>query len=406
MLQEIQAQLRSVDPSELFSSSSQEKGCKIDMIAGTMDIEEGLMFDHSEPWRHSSLKSAEVSRELEPDPPRWGKMPLNSKIAVRQSAMSPDDNLQKISVIIPIYNEEENIDPLIEALYRVLRDIGHKFEIIAVNDGSTDGSYAKLSAAASEHPEFKVVNFRRNFGQTAAIMAGIDYASGDVFVFIDADLQNDPSDIPRLLSKLEDGYDVVSGWRKDRQDSPIRRNFVSRIANTLISRVSGVHLRDYGCTLKAYRSDVIRSVRLYGEMHRFIPIYAKWMGARIAEIPVLHHPRRHGESKYGLERILKVLLDLIVIKFLDRYFMKPIYVFGGFGVLSIIVSFLSFGLMLFLKFAKGMSMIITPLPLFTAMTLLVGIISILMGLLAEMVVRTYFESQQRAAYHVRNVLNE
>jgi dolichol-phosphate mannosyltransferase len=330
----------------------------------------------------------------------------NSDIVGGQLASESNDKFQKISVIIPIYNEEENIDPLVDALYRVLRNIGSEFEIVAVNDGSTDCSYAKLSAAASVHSEFKVVNFRRNFGQTAAIMAGIDYASGDVFVFIDADLQNDPDDIPRLLSKLGEGYDVVSGWRKDRQDSPIRRNLVSRVANALISRVSGVYLRDYGCTLKAYRSDVIRSVRLYGEMHRFIPIYAKWMGARITEIPVMHHPRRHGESKYGLERIFKVLLDLIVIKFLDRYFMKPIYVFGGFGVVSIMLSFVSFALMLFLKFVEGMSMIITPLPLFTAMTLLIGIISILMGLLAEMVVRTYFESQQRAAYHVRSVLNE
>lgn len=316
------------------------------------------------------------------------------------------DKPQKLSIVVPIYNEEDSIEPLLAALYRVLRNIGLQFEIIAVNDGSTDQSFLRLSRAASVHPELKVVNFRRNFGQTAAIMAGIDHAAGDVLVFIDADLQNDPEDIPRLLNKLDEGYDVVSGWRKDRQDSPIRRNLVSRVANLLISRVSGVHLRDYGCTLKAYRSDVVRNVRLYGEMHRFIPIYAKWMGARITELPVMHYPRRHGKSKYGLERIFKVLLDLIVIKFLDRYFMKPIYIFGGFGIASIIVSFASLALMLFLKLAKGMSMIITPLPLFTAMTLLIGVMSILMGLLAEMVVRTYFESQQRAAYHVRNVINE
>jgi glycosyltransferase involved in cell wall biosynthesis len=323
-----------------------------------------------------------------------------------QSSTASKNMAQKISVIVPIYNEEDSIEPLLDALYRVLGKIGREFEIITVNDGSTDQSFGKLARAASVHPELKVVNFRRNFGQTAAIMAGIDHAGGDVLVFIDADLQNDPEDIPRLLEKLEEGYDVVSGWRKDRQDSRFRRNLVSRVANWLISRASGVHLRDYGCTLKAYRSDVIRSVRLYGEMHRFIPIYAKWMGARITEIPVLHHPRQYGESKYGLERIFKVLLDLIVIKFLDRYFLKPIYVFGGFGIMSIILSLSSFALMLFLKFAKGVSMIITPLPLFTAMTLLIGVVSILMGLLAEMIVRTYFESQQRAAYHVRDVLNK
>jgi glycosyltransferase involved in cell wall biosynthesis len=321
------------------------------------------------------------------------------------SAPGANPKPQKVSIIVPIYNEEDNIDPLLDALYRVLRSLSCDFEIIAVNDGSADRSYEKLSAAAAAHLELKVVNFRRNFGQTTAIMAGIDYASGDVLIFIDADLQNDPEDIPRLLNKLEEGYDAVSGWRKDRQDSPIRRNMMSRIANVLISQISGVYLRDYGCTLKAYRTEVIRNVRLYGEMHRFIPIYAKWMGARITEIPVLHHPRLHGRSNYGLERVFKVLLDLIVIVFLDRYFLKPIYVFGGFGIVSLILSFAAFALVLFLKFAKGMSMIVTPLPLFSALTFLIGVVSILLGLLAEMIVRTYFESQQRAAYHVRNTLN-
>ena len=319
-------------------------------------------------------------------------------------ATASKEKTQKISVIIPIYNEEENIGPLLEALYRVLRSLPRDFEIVAVNDGSTDRSYERLSKAAAGHPELKVVNLRRNFGQTAAIMAGIDYSSGETLIFIDADLQNDPEDIPHLLAKLDEGYDVVSGWRKNRQDAQIRRNFVSRIANTLISWSSGVQLRDYGCTLKAYRSDVIRDVRLYGEMHRFIPIYATWMGARVTEIPVRHHARRFGHSKYGLERILKVVLDLVVIKFLDRYFSKPIYVFGGFGVLSLFFSVMTVCLMIFLKF-DGVSMIQTPLPLLAAMTFLVGIISILMGLLAEMVVRTYFESQRRPAYSVRELLN-
>jgi dolichol-phosphate mannosyltransferase len=311
---------------------------------------------------------------------------------------------QIISVIVPIYNEEENIGPLLEALFRVLRSLPCDFEIVAVNDGSTDKSYEKLFTAADEHADLKVVNLRRNFGQTSAIMAGIDYSSGNTLIFIDADLQNDPEDIPLLLSKLDEGYDVVSGWRKNRQDARIRRNFMSRAANTLISWSSGVHLHDYGCTLKAYRRDVIRDVRLYGEMHRFIPIYATWMGARVAEIPVRHHARRFGHSKYGLERTIKVILDLIVIKFLDRYFSKPIYVFGGFGILSVLFSFVTVFLMFFLKL-EGISMIQTPLPLLAAMTFLVGIISILMGLLAEMVVRTYFESQRRAAYSVRELLN-
>ena len=315
------------------------------------------------------------------------------------------DGAKKISVIVPIYNEEDNIAPLFEALFSVLSKLTRDSEIIAVNDGSTDHSCDRLAAVARQHPEVKVINFRRNFGQTAAIMAGIDYSTGDVLVFMDSDLQNDPDDIPLLLDKLNEGYDVVSGWRKDRKDAPIRRNLVSRAANSFISWVSGVHLRDYGCTLKAYRADVIRNVRLYGEMHRFIPIYATWRGAKIAEIPVRHHERQFGRSKYGLERTFKVLLDLIVIKFLDQYFAKPIYIFGGFGMVSILVACATVGMMIYWKVFKGVSMILTPLPLFAAMTFLVGAMSILMGLLAEMIVRTYFESQRRGPYEVRDVLN-
>ena len=312
---------------------------------------------------------------------------------------------KKISVIVPIYNEEDNIVPLFEALFSVLSKLPPDCEIIAVNDGSTDHSYERLSALAERHREVTVINFRRNFGQTAAIMAGIDYSAGEILVFIDSDLQNDPNDIPLLLEKLNEGYDVVSGWRKNRKDAAIRRNFVSRAANSFISWVSGVRLRDYGCTLKAYRADVIRDVRLYGEMHRFIPIYATWMGAKVAEISVRHHERRFGQSKYGLERTIKVLLDLIVIKFLDKYFAKPIYIFGGFGMLSILVALGSVGLIVYWKLFEGVSMILTPLPLFAAMAFLVGAMSILMGLLAEMIVRTYFESQRRGPYEVRNVLN-
>jgi glycosyltransferase involved in cell wall biosynthesis len=237
------------------------------------------------------------------------------------------------------------------------------------------------------------------------LMAGIDYASGKVIVSIDADLQNDPEDIPALLQKIKEGYDVASGWRVDRKDAVVTRNFVSRIANGLISRISGVRLNDYGCTLKAYRADVIRGIRLYGEMHRFIPIYANWMGATVVEVPVRHNPRRAGKSKYGLERIFKVVLDLMVVKFLDRHFVKPIYIFGGFGLFSILISCLSFLYMLYLKFGKGYSMILTPLPLLTAMTFLIGVSSILMGLVAEMLVRTYFESQGRSAYLVREFIN-
>ncbi|GAA0627614.1 MULTISPECIES: glycosyltransferase family 2 protein [Thalassospira] len=320
-------------------------------------------------------------------------------------AVSQTVNLTELSVIVPIYNEEESIKPLCERLLSVLDEMGKPFEVIFVNDGSSDNSFSLLQDAAKERIELKIVNFRRNYGQTAATMAGIDHASGEVIIPIDADLQNDPADIPKLLGKLAEGYDVVSGWRKDRQDAAIRRNFVSRLANRLISKISGVHLHDYGCTLKAYKKDVVKGIRLYGEMHRFIPIYATWMGAKVCEIPVQHHARQFGQSKYGLERIAKVLLDLMVVKFLDRHMVKPIYVFGGIGLVSFFASFLSTIWMLWLKFFENTSMIQTPLPLVVTMTFLVGVMCILLGLLAEMIVRTYFESQGRSPYLVKETVN-
>jgi dolichol-phosphate mannosyltransferase len=263
----------------------------------------------------------------------------------------------------------------------------------------------ELLEQAGRYPWLKLVDLSRNYGQTAAIMAGIDHAVGEIVITIDADLQNDPEDIPALLAKLNEGYDVVSGWRQDRKDKAIRRNLMSRLANRLISWISGVPLHDYGCTLKAYRREILNGVRLYGEMHRFIPIYASYSGAKITEIPVRHHPRQIGQSKYGIERVFKVVLDLIVVKFLDRHFVKPIYVFGGFGLFSFILCCISTLYMLYLKFIEGLSFILTPLPLISAMTFLVGFLSVLMGLLAEMIVRTYFESQQRTAYTVRALIN-
>ena len=325
-----------------------------------------------------------------------GRIPLSRSRVLRKHL---------ISVITPIFGEEDNVEPLLAALLPVLRGLNRDFEIIAVNDGSHDASLQRLRAASGTIPELRVIDFRRNYGQTAAMMAGIDYAAGDVIVPIDADLQNDPEDIPALLAKLDEGYDVVSGWRQNRKDHAFRRNFVSRIANMVISWVSGVKLKDYGCTLKAYRIDVLKDVRLYGEMHRFIPIYASWMGGRTTEIPVHHHPRHSGSSKYGLERISKVLLDLMVVKFLERHFVKPIYVFGGFGLFTLFVSFFCLGTMLYLKIFKGVSMILTPLPLLTALTFLVGFMSLLMGLLAEMLVRIYFDSEGRAPYYVRELIN-
>jgi glycosyltransferase involved in cell wall biosynthesis len=312
---------------------------------------------------------------------------------------------RSISITVPVFDEEKNIPILYEKILEVLETIGIPWELILVNDGSRDGSASALDLLAAKDVRVRVVHFRRNFGQTAAMMAGVDFASGDVIIPIDADLQNDPRDIPNLLSKIEEGYDVVSGWRRDRKDHRVRRNFLSRLANRLISFISGVELHDYGCTLKAYRRDVIKDVRLYGEMHRFIPIYASWFGAKITEIPVTHHPRIHGKSKYGIERIMKVVLDLIVVKFLARYSEKPMYVFGSAGALSLSISFASGMWALYLKIFQDVSFIETPLPLLVVMTGITGIMCFLMGLTAELVMRTYFESQSKATYLVSRVEN-
>ncbi len=310
-----------------------------------------------------------------------------------------------ISIVIPIYNEYDNIILLHEKLSHELPLLERDFEVILVNDGSSDGSDKLLAEVADKDGRFKVINLRRNFGQTAAMMAGIDYASGEVIVPMDGDLQNDPADIRRLIEKLGEGYDVVSGWRKDRKDAALKRNFPSRVANRLISWISGVHLHDYGCSLKAYHRDVIKGVKLYGEMHRFIPIYASWFGARVAEIPVTHHPRIHGTSKYGLERAAKVVLDLLVVKFLAKYATKPIYIFGGFGILNIGISFLAGFYAVYLKLFENTSFIQTPLPLLSVMIFITGIMSILMGLLAELVMRTYYESQDKPVYLVKATHN-
>lgn len=316
-----------------------------------------------------------------------------------------DQRDEMISVTIPVYNEEKNIDKLYQGLKIVLDELKCEFEIIFVNDGSSDGSSGVLNQLAETDSRVKIIHFTRNFGQTAAMMAGFDHASGDIIIPMDADLQNDPRDIPKLIAKLSQGYDLCSGWRKDRKDSSIKRVLVSKVANQLVSKISGVRLKDYGCTLKAYRKKVIKGVRLYGEMHRFIPIYASWEGARITEIPVQHHPRIHGKSNYGLERTIKVLLDLIVITFLDNYAQKPIYVFGGAGFISAMISLGVFFYASWLKFFKNISYIETPLPILSAMTMLGAFMCVLMGLLAEMIMRTYYETQQKSIYLVEDIKN-
>ncbi len=305
-----------------------------------------------------------------------------------------------LSIIIPLYNEEDNIEPLYAKLDAVLGSLGHPYEVILVNDGSTDDTRGRIDAVAGRDERVRVVHLRRNFGQTPAMMAGIDAARGDILIPMDGDLQNDPTDIPKLLAKLDEGYDVVSGWRKDRKDNPIKRNLPSRMANALISFISGVRLHDYGCSLKAYRRDIIKGVKLYGEMHRFIPIHAAWQGARVTEVSVTHHPRIHGASKYGIERTLKVILDLMTVKFLDKYAQKPMYLFGGFGLGSIALSMLFFVFMLYCKLFLNKSFIETPLPLAVVMFMLIGIIAVFMGLIAEILMRTYHESQDKPTYIV------
>jgi glycosyltransferase involved in cell wall biosynthesis len=309
----------------------------------------------------------------------------------------------RISVVAPVYNEVDNLTALHEALTGALR--GLSYEVIFVDDGSTDGSLGEMIRLSEEDGEHvKVVELRRNFGQTAAIAAGIDHSIGDVIVLIDADLQNDPADIPAMIEKIDEGYDVVSGWRVHRQDTFLTRKLPSHIANWLISRVTGVALHDYGCTLKAYRRDVLRGFRLYGEMHRFIPAYAARVGAKIIEVPVRHHPRRSGKAKYGLERTLKVILDLFTVKFLISYANKPIYLFGGMGLGLIFSSVLLLAYLVTRRIFLEEHLVRSPLLLMVVMLFILGSQSILMGLIAELLVRTYHESQAKPTYVVRRVI--
>ncbi|GAB4502272.1 MAG: glycosyltransferase family 2 protein [Anaerolineales bacterium] len=311
-----------------------------------------------------------------------------------------------LSIVVPVYNEEESLPALHAAIGTALKDLPRAWEVIYVNDGSRDGSQAALEALAAADPaHVTVIEFRRNFGQTTAIAAGIDHARGAIITFLDADLQNDPADIPMMLEKLDEGYDVVSGWRKFREDNALTRNLPSHLANGLISAVTGVHLHDYGCTLKTYRREVITGFRLYGEMHRFIPVYANAVGAKILEVPVRHHARQFGKSKYGLERTLKVILDLIAVQFLTRYSAKPIYLFGGGGIL---MAGLGAAGMIFLALRKlliRVDILTSPIFIISVLLALMGFQSVLMGLIAELLVRTYHESQQKTTYTVRKVIS-
>jgi glycosyltransferase involved in cell wall biosynthesis len=316
----------------------------------------------------------------------------------------PTTGTPEVSVFLPVYNEEPNLLPLHAKLNDALKSLGRSAEIVYVDDGSTDESLKILREISELDPRVRVIALRRNYGQTAAMAAGIDAAKGKVLIPMDADLQNDPADIIRLLQKLDEGYDVVSGWRKNRKDKMITRKIPSMIANRLISWIGGVPLHDYGCSLKAYRRESLQDVRLYGEMHRFIPIYAAWAGARVTEIPVEHHARTMGKSKYGLSRTLKVVFDLMTIKFMASYQTKPIYVFGSFGMLAFAISIIGGLYAVFLKIFHRADFVQTPLPILSIVMFAVGVQFLLMGLLAEMLVRTYHESQAKRIYAVRERL--
>jgi len=310
-----------------------------------------------------------------------------------------------VSVVVPVYNEQDNIKLLHERIVEALSSLGYDSEIIYVDDGSTDESLDLLKQVAQSDKRATVIQLRRNFGQTAAMSAGIDHASGEVVVLMDADLQNDPLDIPKLLAKIDEGYDLVSGWRRNRQDHWLWRKFPSYVANRIISVITGVHLHDYGCTLKAYRRDVLANFRLYGEMHRFIPAFVGLVGGLVTEIPVDHHPRVHGTSKYGLGRTFRVILDLLTVKFLGSYAKSPIYLFGGSGLILVGLSLITCLGMIVQKVLYGVSFIQTPLLLLSALFFILGFQSVLLGLTAEMLVRTYHESQGKPTYVIRRVFS-
>jgi glycosyltransferase involved in cell wall biosynthesis len=312
--------------------------------------------------------------------------------------------LKTISVVIPVFNEDQSIAPLYQELKAVMDEMAVAYEVIFVDDGSDDGSGEVLQRLAQGDKRIKVIKFRKNFGQTAAITAGVEHARGEIIVTMDGDGQNDPRDIPRLLEKLEQGYDVASGWRRNRKDPFLNRRLPSAVANRLISWLTRVRLHDYGCTLKAYRRDILKDVRLYGEMHRFIPVYASWVGASITELEVVHHPRRHGRSKYGLSRTTSIILDLITILFLQHYSTKPIRLFGGTGLLLFFLGAAAGLFVLFRRLVLG-GVWISPMILISFLFITMGGMFILLGLIAEIIIRTYHESQGKPIYVVKSTVN-
>ena len=310
----------------------------------------------------------------------------------------------KLSVIVPLFNEVENLSRLYDETTRALEPFAGEYELIMVDDGSRDGSGEKLATIAAGDRRVKVIRLRRNFGQTAAMSAGFDAASGDIILPMDGDLQNDPEDIPRLVDKIAEGFDIVSGFREKRQDKFLTRRLPSLLANWLISRMTGVPLRDYGCTLKAYRKDVLQKVSLYGELHRFVPALASQVGARVTEIPVNHRARQAGSSKYGLDRTLRVVLDLLTVKFLLKYSTRPMQLFGKWGMLTFLAGLLSGIATLYMKL-QGLPMNRNPLLVLTAFLLFAGVQFFALGLLGELITRTYHEVQKKAIYNILETIN-
>jgi len=310
-----------------------------------------------------------------------------------------------LSVVIPAYNEEENVPILYEKLKKVLDGLGQDYEIIFVDDGSTDGTYQRLKQLAEKDSRLKVIRFKRNYGQTAAMFASFEHAKGDVIITLDADLQNDPEDIPPLLEKLEEGYHVVSGWRKDRKDPFLSRRLPSMVANWLISKITGVHLHDYGCTLKAYRAEVVKDLELFGDMHRFLPALTKRRGAKITEVVVRHHPRMFGRSKYGIGRTVRVLLDIMLVKFLNEYINKPLYMFGSVGFLLLALGLFSLFYLIFLKLFLEEPIGRRPLLTLSVLLILAGIQLISTGLLAELLVRIYYRTKDTKPYVIQEKIN-
>jgi glycosyltransferase involved in cell wall biosynthesis len=309
-----------------------------------------------------------------------------------------------MSIVLPVYNEQDNLRPLHIELEGVLADMDIRYEIIYVDDGSSDGSIEVLKDIVEKSHHTKAIFLRRNFGQTAAIQAGIDQATGAIITLMDSDMQNDPHDLPRMKARMEDGFDLVSGWRKDRKDN-VRRRLPSQMANALISSVTGVHLHDYGCTLKMYRREMMDHVRLYGEMHRFIPVLADAAGARRDEMVVNHRPRIHGKSKYSLWRTVKVVLDLMTVTFLTRFNTRPMYIFGGFGFIFFAIASISFLYMIVHAVVTGDLIVSTPAPVFWSVFTVGGVVCILLGLIIEMLMRTYYESQYKGPYTIRRIVD-